>query len=116
MTIHRKEPIDYSDFEKLELAIGTIKTVQRNEKAKKPAYVLEIDFGALGQKLSSAQLVDNYTPEELVGKQIVAILNFPSKSIAGVKSEVLVLGALSPKQGVVLLSPDQPVEEGTAIG
>ena len=80
------------------------------------AYVLRIDFGALGTRTSSAQITRNYAPGDLVGKQVVAVLNFEPKRVAGVKSEVLVLGAVSAEHGVVLLEPTFAVESGTRIG
>lgn len=109
--------IDFEDFERVEMATGTITDARVNDKARMPAYVLTIDFGpGYGERTSSAQITRNYRPEDLVGRQIVAVMNFPSKRIAGVKSEVLVLGAVSETQGVVLLEPSFPVENGTGIG
>jgi tRNA-binding protein len=84
-------------------------------KARKPAYILTIDFGELGEKMSSAQITDNYSKAELIGKQIIAVVNFPAKRVAGVKSEVLVLGAVTNDKGVVLLEPNLPVENGNRI-
>ncbi len=108
--------IELEDFQRVEMATGTIIEARPNEKARAPAYLLRIDFGAAGEKTSSAQLTANYSPEDLVGKQIVAVMNFPPKRVAGVKSEVLVLGAMSEEQGIVLLEPSFPVADGTAIG
>jgi tRNA-binding protein len=108
--------IDFEDFQRIEMATGTIIEARPNEKARSPAYVLRIDFGEAGEKTSSAQIAANYSPEDLVGKQIVAVMNFPPKRVAGVKSEVLVLGATSEEQGIVLLEPSFPVANGTAIG
>jgi len=109
--------IDFEDFQRVELATGTIVDARLNEKARQPAYVLNIDFGpGHGEKTSSAQLTQNYSVEDLVGKQIVAVMNFPVKRIAGVKSEVLVIGAVSDTHGVVLLEPSFPVENGAHIG
>lgn len=109
--------IDFEDFERVEMATGTITDARVNDKARMPAYVLTIDFGSgYGERTSSAQITRNYRPEELIGRQIVAVMNFPSKRIAGVKSEVLVLGAVSDTHGVVLLEPSFPVENGTGIG
>ncbi|MDX1670769.1 MAG: tRNA-binding protein [Balneolaceae bacterium] len=108
--------IEWEDFEKIDLRTGTIREAQINPDARKPAYVLKIDFGPMGERTSSAQITRNYTPEDLVGKQIVAVMNFPTKRIAGVQSEVLVLGVLSDEKGVVLLEPTIPVENGAVIG
>ncbi|MBF2760167.1 MAG: tRNA-binding protein [Ectothiorhodospiraceae bacterium AqS1] len=110
-----KPEIDFDDFLKVQMVVGTIVEVRPNEKARVPAFVLEIDFGPYGRRTSSAQLTKNYSPDTLLGKRIVAVLNFPPKRIAGVKSEVLVLGALSQERGVVLLSPDFEVENGDPI-
>ena len=107
--------ISFDDFLKVRIVTGTIVEAELNPKARVPAFVLEIDFGALGRRRSSAQLTRNYTAESLVGKQIVAVANFPPKRIAGVKSEVLILGAVSETSGVVLLEPTFPVENGAPI-
>ncbi len=107
--------IDFSDFQKIDIRTGTILKAERNPDANIPAYVMHIDFGELGEKVSSAQLTENYEVEDLVGKQIVAVVNFPPKRIAGVKSEVLVLGAMSEKDGTVLLETERPTENGIQI-
>ncbi len=109
------EEITFDDFLKVRIVTGTIVAAALNPKARVPAFVLEIDFGELGRRKSSAQLTRNYTAESLVGKQIVAVANFPPKRIAGVKSEVLILGAISEDRGVVLLEPSFPVENGARI-
>ena len=107
--------IEFDDFLKVEIHTGTIVSAEPNAKARKPAYVLRIDFGALGEKTSSAQITGNYRAEELVGKQVVAVTNFAAKRIAGVKSEVLVLGAVSDAHDIVLLEPSFTVENGARI-
>ncbi|MCL6595015.1 MAG: tRNA-binding protein [Firmicutes bacterium] len=98
-----------------DLRVGTVRSARPNEGARKPAYVLEIDFGPLGMRTSSAQLTRRYRPDELVGRQVVAVLNFPPRRIAGVRSEVLVLGAMPEEGDVVLLHPDCKVPDGTRI-
>ena len=109
--------IDFEDFQRVELAVGTVLEAELNEKARAPAYALRIDFGgAYGERRSSAQLTENYNAQDLVGRQVVAVMNFPPKRIAGVRSEVLVLGAVSDERGVVLLAPDMGVENGARIG
>ncbi len=109
--------IGFDDFQRVEMATGTIIDAYTNSGARKPSYVLRIDFGPhYGERTSSAQLTENYAAADLVGKQIVAVMNFPPRRIAGVKSEVLVLGAESPEHGVVLLEPTFPVGNGTGIG
>lgn len=110
------DTIEFSDFLKVEMHTGTILEARLNPKARVPAYELRIDFGELGIKTSSAQLTGNYAVEDLPGKQIVAVTNFPPKRVAGVKSEVLVLGAVCGTHGVVLLEPSFPVANGARIG
>ena len=107
--------IDFEDFMRVDLRVGTILDARVNEKAQKPAYVLTIDFGNLGIRTSSAQITKNYNPEDLSGSQVVAVMNFPAKRIAGIKSEVLVLGAYSDSQDVVLLQLTHPVENGSRV-
>lgn len=109
------EAIAFSDFLKVDMRVGRIIAVEENPKAKKPAYLLKIDFGELGQKTSSAQITQNYTKEELLGKQIVAVVNFPPKRVAGVNSEVLLLAAVCGVHGTVLLEPNLTVENGTRV-
>ncbi len=109
------QTISYDDFLKVSIHVGTVLSARLNEKAKKPAFVLEVDFGSeLGIKTTSAQITDIYTLEQMVGKQIVAVTNFPPLRVAGVKSEVLVLGAVQ-SDGVVLVSLDKSVENGLRI-
>lgn len=104
------------DFMKLDIRVGTIINAKEFPKAKKPAYQLEIDFGTdLGIKKSSAQITNHYKIDDLVGKQILAVVNFPPRQIADFYSEVLVLGTYS-DNGVVLITPDKPVENGDILG
>lgn len=106
----------FDDFMKLDIRVGTILSAKVFEKAKKPAYQLEVDLGAeLGIKKSSAQITQVYQPEDLVGKQVLAVVNFPPRQIANFMSEILVLGTYS-KDGVVLITPDKPVENGDKLG
>ncbi len=107
--------IPFSDFLKVDIRIGQIIEVSDNTKAKHPAYILTLDFGKFGTKKSSAQITENYSKEELVGKQVVAIVNFAPKRVAGVKSEVLVLAAVCKTHGTVLLQPNLSVENGARI-
>ena len=107
--------ITFEEFTQFEIRTGTILEVNLNPKAIKPAYKLTIDFGPLGTKTSSAQITKNYSPEKLIGLQITAVVNFPVKHIAGVKSEVLVLGACSRKKDVVLITPLDSVEDGSLV-
>ncbi|PSR20748.1 MAG: tRNA-binding protein [Sulfobacillus acidophilus] len=102
-------------FFQYELRVGTIVESSVNAKAKKPAFRLLIDFGPYGVKESSAQITDHYQPQTLVGRQVVAVMNFPPRRVASVNSEVLVLGAIEEGGAVVLLRPDNPVPNGTSI-
>lgn len=107
--------ITVDDFFKVDIRVGTIIEVSVNKKARKPAYKLIIDFGEeIGIKTSSAQITACYQEEDLIGMQIVGVVNFPPRQIADVKSEVLVLGSDS-EQGIVLLNPTQKVKNGDKI-
>lgn len=106
----------FDDFLKLDIRVGTIVSAKNFEKARKPAYQLEVNLGQeLGIKRSSAQITDHYRPEELVGKQVLAVVNFPPRQIANFFSEILVLGTYS-EGGVVLIRPDKPVKNGDKLG
>lgn len=107
--------IEYSDFEKVDIRCGTIIDAKDFPHAKKPAYQLAIDFGPLGIKHSSAQITKYYSPEELKGKQILAVVNFPVKQIANFFSECLVLGAVEADGSVILLNPDGQVPNGIPV-
>ena len=106
----------FDDFMKLDIRVGTITEAKIFAKARKPAYQLVVDFGPeLGTKKSSAQITQHYTPEELVGRQVLAVVNFPPRQIADFMSEVLVLGTYS-EGGVVLIRPDKAVQNGDRLG
>ncbi|MBS1420369.1 MAG: tRNA-binding protein [Oscillospiraceae bacterium] len=106
----------FEDFMKLDIRVGTIISAVNFEKARKPAYKLEVDFGGeLGIKKSSAQITEHYTADELIGKQVLAVVNFPPRQIANFFSQVLVLGTYS-EGGVVLIRPDMPVRNGDRLG
>jgi tRNA-binding protein len=110
------ETITWNDFEKVQIRVGTIVRAVNFEKARNPAYQLEIDFGPeLGVKRSSAQITRLYGPEELVGKQVAAVVNFPVKQIANFFSECLVLGVVGDDNEIVLLQPERPVKNGHRI-
>ncbi len=106
----------FEDFLKLDIRVGTILEAKVFEKAKRPAYQLKVDLGKeIGIKKSSAQITNHYQPEELVGKQVLAVVNFPPRQIADFMSEVLVLGTYS-EGGVILITPDQPAKNGDKLG
>jgi tRNA-binding protein len=108
--------INWNDFEKIDIRCGTICSAIPFEKAKKPAYQLEIDFGPLGKKKSSAQITKLYSTNELIGKQVIAVINFPVKQIANFFSECLVLGVYDENNDVVLIEPNKLVVNGSKIG
>lgn len=108
--------ITWADFEKIDIRVGTIVEAREFLRAKKPAYQLTVDFGALGVKKSSAQITHHYTAESLKGEQVIAVVNFPPKNIAGFQSECLVLGVYDENNHVVLLEPKKPVAAGLKIG
>ncbi len=108
--------ISWEDFEKVDIRTGTILEVNDFPGARKPAYQLTIDFGELGIKRSSAQITALYNKDELIGKQVIAVVNFPVKQIANFFSECLVLGVYNENNDVVLLQPTLPVKNGSKIG
>lgn len=107
--------ITIKDFQKLDIRVGTIIKAEINTKAKKPAYKLEVDLGELGIKKSSAQITEIYKPNDLIDKQVLAIVNLPSRQIANTISEVLILGTYS-KGGVILITPDKKASNGDKLG
>lgn len=109
------ETISWNDFAKVDMRVGTVISAEVFKEARNPAYILQIDFGELGIKKTSAQITKLYTTEELVGKQVVAVVNFPPKQIANIMSECLVLGGLGGDKEVVLLNPERTVKNGTKI-
>lgn len=108
--------ISWNDFEKIDIRSGTILEVNDFPGARKPAYQLRIDFGELGIKRSSAQITTLYKKEDLIGRQVIAVVNFPVKQIANFFSECLVLGVYNENNDVVLLQPSLPVKNGSKIG
>jgi tRNA-binding protein len=111
----RSNLIPFEDFQKIDIRVGTILSASPFPQARKPALQLEIDFGVYGIRYSSAQITTHYRCAELIGKQVVAVVNFPKKRIAGFISECLVLGVMEDESGVVLLVPDRQVANGLRI-
>ena len=111
-----KEQITYDIFDKVDIRIGTVISVKKNEKARKPSLVVEVDFGKdIGIKQSSAQITHYYNEENLINKHVIGVCNFAEKNIAGVVSQVLILGAIDSDGKVVLLHPSQKTENGLPI-
>lgn len=108
--------IEWSDFMKVEMRIGTIISAEPFKETRNPAYKMIIDFGEFGTRKTSAQITKLYSPEDLVGKQVVAVVNFPPKQIANMMSECLVLGGIGDGKDVILIQPDKQVKNGTRIG
>tara|TARA_Y100001970_G_scaffold289234_1_gene418928 strand:- start:539 stop:880 length:342 start_codon:yes stop_codon:yes gene_type:complete len=111
-----KEQITYEIFDKVDIRLGTVLSVKKNEKARKPSLVVEVDFGKeIGVKQSSAQITHYYNADNLIGKQVIGVCNFPEKNIAGVKSQVLILGSIDKEGRVTLVHPSQMAEDGLPI-
>lgn len=110
-----KDEISFEDFTQVDIRVGTIIEVNDFPKARKPAYQLKIDFGSLGIKKSSAQITDLYSKEDLLQKQVSAIVNFKPRQIANFKSEVLVLGVYNDDDKVVLLKPNKTIKNGEQV-
>ena len=111
-----KEQITYDIFDKVDIRLGTVLSVKKNEKARKPSLIVEVDFGKeIGIKQSSAQITHYYNEVNLVGKQVIGVCNFPEKNIAGVKSQVLILGSVDKEGKVTLVHPSQEAENGLPI-
>ena len=111
-----KEQITYDTFNKVDIRVGTVISVQKNEKARKPSLVVKVDFGdEIGIKQSSAQITHYYNEENLKGKQVIGVCNFPEKNIAGIVSQVLILGSIDNEGKVILVHPSQNSENGLPI-
>ena len=111
-----KDAITWEDFEKIDIRVGTIIEAEKFQEAKKPSYKITVDFGEIGIKKSSAQITKLYSPETLKGKQVIAVVNFPSKQIANMKSECLILGVIGKDGDVALLQTERKTQNGLKIG
>lgn len=112
---HSEDLINWQDFTKVEMRVGTILSAEVFKEAKKPAYKITIDFGEFGIRKTSAQVTKLYTPDAIIGKQVVAVVNFPPKQIANIQSECLLLGSINGDE-IVLLTTEQSVKNGLRIG
>ena len=111
-----KEQITYDIFDKVDIRVGTVISVKKNEKARKPSLVIKVDFGEeIGVKQSSAQITHYYSEENLKGKQVIGVCNFAEKNIAGIISQVLILGSIDKEGKVILLHPSQKAENGLPV-
>ena len=111
-----KEQLSWDEFTKVEMRIGTIISAEEFKEVRNPAYKLVIDFGKYGKRKSSAQITTRYQTKDLIGKQIVAVINFPPKQIATMMSECLILGGIGKDKEVTLIQPEREIENGTRIG
>ena len=111
-----KKEITFEDYNKIQILVGTVLEVSKNEKARKPSLVVKVDFGSkIGVKQSSAQITHYYNEENLKGKQVIGVCNFPEKNIGGVVSQVLILGSIDKEGKVILVHPSQKSENGLPI-
>jgi len=111
-----KEQITYDIFDKVDIRVGTVISVKKNEKARKPSLIVEVDFGKeIGIKKSSAQITDHYDPESLIGLQVAAVINFPKKQIGPFMSECLVTGFIQPDGSIILTIPQKEVVNGSRL-
>ncbi len=116
METSEDKKLEWNEFQKVEMRIGTIISAEKFKEVKNPAYKMVIDFGEFGQRKTSAQITKLYTAEEIIGKQVIAVVNFPAKQIANIMSECLVLGGIGKNKEVTLIQPERKVENGTRIG
>ncbi|WP_031385526.1 tRNA-binding protein [Desulfonatronum thiodismutans] len=112
-----EETISWQEFERVEIRVGTVVDARPFPEARKPAYIVEVDFGPkIGRKRTSAQVTDHYAPEDLIGRQVVGVTNFPAKQIGPMRSEFLLTGFYHQDGGVILAVPDKPVPNGAKLG
>ncbi len=112
-----KQTITWQDFEQVKIRVGTVVDAKPFPEARKPAYIVEVDFGPeIGRKRTSAQVTNHYTPEELIGRQVIGVINFPVKQIGPMRSEFLLTGFYHQDGGVILAVPDKLVPNGAKLG
>lgn len=111
-----KVNLTWDEFMRVEMRVGTIISAEEFKEVRNPAYKMIIDFGEYGKRKTSAQITKLYSPEQLIGRQVVAVINFPSKQIANIMSECLVLGGIGENKEVILIAPEREVKNGTRIG
>ena len=116
METNENNIISWEDFSKIEMRTGTVLSAEVFKEANKPAYKLTVDFGKYGIRKTSAQITKLYMPEELIGQQVIAVLNFPPKQIANMMSECLILGAIGNDNEIILIQPEQKTKNGLKIG
>lgn len=116
MKLIENNQLTWNEFMKVEMRVGTIISAEQFKEVRNPAYKMIIDFGEYGKKKTSAQITKLYNPEKLIGKQVIAVVNFPPKQIANIMSECLVLGGVGANKEVTLIEPESKVENGTRIG
>ncbi len=116
MENNQTRDLTWAEFGRVEMRVGTVLKAETFTEARNPAYKLIIDFGPLGIKKSSAQITRLYQPEDIVGRQIIAVINFPTKQIANMMSECLVLGTVGEEKAITLLTPERPVSNGLRVG
>ncbi len=116
MTTLANDSLTWNEFMKVEMRVGTIISAEEFKEVRNPAYKMIVDFGKYGKRKTSAQITTLYTSQDLIGKQVIAVVNFPPKQIANIMSECLVLGGVGDDKEVTLLQPERRVENGTRIG
>ena len=116
MNNNENRNLEWQEFMKVEMRVGTIVSAEIFKEARKPAYKMIIDFGEYGKRKTSAQITKRYEPEAIIGKQVIAVLNFPPKQIANIMSECLVLGGVEENNDVILIQPERKVKNGTRVG
>ncbi|KGK29971.1 tRNA-binding protein [Cellulophaga sp. E6(2014)] len=111
-----EKKLEWNEFMKVEMRVGTIISAEEFKEVRNPAYKIIIDFGEFGKRKTSAQIAELYNAKEIIGKQVIAVVNFPPKQIANIMSECLILGGVGKNKEVTLIQPERKVENGTKIG